>query len=384
MAELRDWENPAVFEKHKRPGHVPMGAYADEVSAMTGNRAASPFVRSLNGEWKFLLAPKPESVPEGFMRPPFDASGWDDILVPGNWQLQGQPDIPIYTNVAYPFPPNPPFVPAENPTGCYIHTFTVNPDWQGRSIRLLFESVDSAFYVWVNGQEAGYSQDSRLPAEFEISHLVNFDGENTLAVQVMRYSDASYLEDQDMWLLSGIQRDVILYSKPLVCLEDFTVRTLLDDRYEDARLQIDALVTRNPDTSSYTVEAMLYDAGGQAVFEQPLTGQVNEQILHQTGIKNGYAQLEARVSRPLKWTAETPYLYRLVLTLKDPQGQAVDYESCRVGFRQVEIKDGVMLLNGRRIVSARRRPPRTPPRTGPGDDRRLYAPRNHPDEAAEL
>ena len=160
---------------------------------------------------------------------------WANIAVPGNWQLLGFDDKPIYTNTHYPFDPNPPFVPKENPTGCYRQSFKVDPAWLEREVFISFESVDSAFYLWINGQEVGYSQDSRLPAEFNITAYLRA-GENTLAAQVMRYSDGSYLEDQDFWLLSGIQRDVILYSKPKMHLRDFTVRTLLDDRYEHAEL----------------------------------------------------------------------------------------------------------------------------------------------------
>ena len=349
MTPLRDWENPLVTGRNKRPGHVPMGAYPNADLAFTCDRKKSPNVQLLNGSWKFHLAPCPEEAPDGFQAEDFDVSGWANISVPGNWQLQGFNDIPIYTNVAYPFPPNPPFVPKENPTGCYRHTFTLDRSWLGRNIYLLFESVDSAFYLWVNGQEVGYSQDSRLPAEFDVTPYVR-TGQNTLAVQVMRYCDGSYLEDQDMWLLSGIQRDVILYSKPPVCLEDYIVRTGLDNRYEDGILYIESQITPVPRLSAWSVEAMLYDADGQPVFAAPLAAHFNDRMLHQTGIKMGRAVISQPIVNPHKWTAETPYLYRLVLTLRDPQGVAVDFESCRVGFRQVEIKDSVILLNGKRLV----------------------------------
>ena len=349
MSSLRDWENPLVTGKNKRPSHAPMGAYPDVEAALAGDPKASPNVQLLNGEWKFHLAECPEEVPIGFQAENFDVSDWSNIVVPGNWQLQGFNDIPIYTNVAYPFPPNPPFVPKENPTGCYRHRFRLDPAWLGRNIYLVFESVDSAFYVWVNGQEVGYSQDSRLPAEFDITPVVRA-GENTLAVQVMRYSDGSYLEDQDMWLLSGIQRDVILYSKPRVALEDYSVRTLLDSRYEDATLFIETQITPVAGLSAWSVEATLYDAEGKPVFATPASAHFNDRVLHQRGIKMGHAVISQSVTNPQKWTAETPYLYRLVLTLRDPQGAAVDFESCRVGFRQVEIKDSVILLNGKRLV----------------------------------
>jgi beta-galactosidase len=349
MTQLRDWENPVVTGRNKCPAHVPLGAYPDAELALTCDRKKSPNVKLLNGSWKFHLAPCPEEVPDGFQSEDFDVSGWAEISVPGNWQLQGFNDIPIYTNVVYPFPPNPPFVPKENPTGCYRHSFNVDPSWLERRIILDFESVDSAFYLWVNGQEVGYSQDSRLPAEFDVTSYVGA-GRNTIAVQVMRYSDGSYLEDQDMWLLSGIQRDVILYSKPQICLEDYIVRTVLDNRYEDGVLQVETQITTTPGLRAYSIEAMLYDADGQPVLATPPTAHFNDRMLHQTEIKTGWAVISQPIPNPHKWTAETPYLYRLVLTLKDPQGTALDVESCRVGFRQVEIKDGLILLNGKRLV----------------------------------
>jgi beta-galactosidase len=349
MPPLKDWENPLITGRNKRPGHVPMGAYPNAELALTCDRESSPNVELLNGSWKFHLAPCPEEVPADFWVESFDVSGWANIPVPGNWQLLGFDDIPIYTNVAYPFSPNPPFVPKANPTGCYRHTFNLDPAWLGRSIYLLFESVDSAFTVWVNGREVGYSQDSRLPAEFDVTPYIRA-GQNTLAVQVMRYCDGSYLEDQDMWLLSGIQRDVILYSKPQISLQDYVVRTELDSRYEDAVLHIEAQIARLPVSSAYSVEAMLYDADDTPVYAKPVSARFNDRVLHQTGIKMGWAVISQPVSNPKKWTAETPYLYKLVLTLRDAQGEALDFESCRIGFRQVEIKEGIILLNGVRLV----------------------------------
>jgi beta-galactosidase len=349
MFGKRDWENPFVVGRNKGPGHVPLGAYPDAELALTCDRTASPYVKLLNGRWKFHLAPRPAQVPEGFYGEDYDVSGWDEIAVPGNWQLLGFDDKPIYTNVHYPFEPNPPYVPEENPTGCYRTTFTVDPGWQGRDVYLLFESVDSAFYLWVNGQEVGYSQGSRLPAEFDVTPYVRA-GENMLAVQVLRYSDGTYLEDQDMWLMSGIQRDVILYSKPKVCLWDYTVRTAFDPQYEDATLNVEAYITRVPDMASYRVEAMLYDADGNPIFAQPISAPVGDETSYWAKTKTACAMIEQRVAQPIPWTAETPYLYRLVLTLRSPSGEAVDHESCRVGFRQVEILDGVVLLNGKRLV----------------------------------
>ena len=351
MIDQKDWENPLIVGRNKEPGHVPLGAYPTRELALSMDRKASPYVRLLNGVWKFNLAASPEQTPPGFYASGYDASDWADIQVPGNWQIQRFADIPIYTNVHYPFPANPPFVPPENPTGCYRRIFHLDPAWNGRDVFLLFESVDSAFYVWVNGQQAGYSQDSRLPAEFEITRFVQ-PGENTLAVQVMRYSDGSYLEDQDMWLLSGIQRDVILYSKPRVALRDFSVRTRFDNRYQDAWLSVEAKISRVPDMRDYSVEAMLYDHVGNSVFETPISAYIEDETSFSFPPRKKTAAviIEQHVEDLRQWTAETPYLYRLVLALIDPDGEVVEFESCQVGFRQVEVRDGVILLNGRRLV----------------------------------
>ncbi len=347
MSNRKDWENPGVTGINKQPGHVPLGGYPSVELARTCNPKASPNLRLLNGAWKFHLAPSPGAAPQGFFAEDFQASDWDEIAVPGNWQLQGADDIPIYTNVVYPFPPNPPYVPAENPTGCYRRTFLLESDWLDKEVYLLFQSVDSAFYLWINGQKVGYSQDSRLPAEFEITPYLRA-GENTIAVQVMRYCDGSYLEDQDMWLLSGIQRDVLLYCKPRVSLRDFTVRTEFDSLYRDATLHIEAQISAAPVPASYTLEASLYDPEGAPVFEEPVTASFGETRPYAT--KAGWAVASQLVFNPAKWTAETPNLYTLVLTLLSPQGVPLDHESCRVGFRQVEIVDGVLLLNGSRLV----------------------------------
>lgn len=354
MSHRHDWENPQVIGRNKLPGHVPLGAYPDAATALAGVRTASPNVTLLNGAWAFLLVPGPEAAPEGFERPDFDASGWATMPVPGNWQMPANwaalafEDRPIYLNVAYPFEPNPPFVPEENPTGCYRTTFSLEVSPEARDIFLLFESVDAAFYLWVNGVPVGYSQGSRLPAEFDITPYVQ-QGENLLAVKVLRYCDGTYLEDQDMWRLSGIQRDVLLISKPKVALRDFTVRAELDDAYRDGHLHIEAFIPRVAEMASTTVEArLLYE--GVNVLDQPLEGRVQDHTPYGAATKTACAMLDAVVDAPKLWTAETPHLYTLLLTLRDGAGEAVDWESCRVGFRRVEVKGGVLLLNGKRLV----------------------------------
>lgn len=348
---LNDWENPAVLGKRKRRAHSILAGYPDIETALFCDRKKSPFVKFLNGTWKFKLVKRPKEAPPGFWRKGFDDSSWDSIQVPGNWQLQGFDDIPIYTNVHYPFEPNPPFVPEENPTGCYRTIFFIDEEWLNRRTLLAFESVDSAFYVWVNGQEAGYSQDSRLPAEFDITPFVQA-GENELAVQVMRYSDGFYLEDQDYWHLSGIQREVVLYSKPPICLEDFRVRTYFDAQYRDATLWVEAEMTRLSDHAEYMLEAHLFSADHQRVTAEPALASFSNRTSFSfpPSERTACASLEIPITAPFHWTAETPYLYKLVLVLRDPNNQIIDIESCRVGFRQIEVKDGVILLNGKRLV----------------------------------
>lgn len=361
----RDWENPQVTGRNRELTHVPWGAYADEAGARTADRRASPFVKSLNGDWAFHWAPRPEAAPDGFQNPAFDDRAWTRLAVPGNWQIQGDYDPPIYTNVAYPFQPDPPRVPADNPTGCYRTSFTIPESWNGRDVFITFESVDSAMTLWLNGVEVGYSQDSRLPAEFNITALLQ-PGTNTLAVRVLRYCDGTYLEDQDYWQMSGIQRDVTLFAKPRVHLRDFTVRTIFDGDYRDATLQVRAYAALPPGrpatmpsgqiaysaVAGWQVEAMLYDAAGTPVLAAPLKASLaaTSGLYGAAEDEAGSAWFATAVAAPRQWTAETPYLYTLVLTLRSPAGEAVDIESSRVGFRQVEIKDGMVLLNGRRLV----------------------------------
>ncbi|MCO5569308.1 hypothetical protein L7F22_023020 [Adiantum nelumboides] len=210
------------------------GVWGDEVVDAALASAAFwvdglPFVSSLSGFWKFHLASQPETVPRLFHTPSFDDSAWATLPVPSNWQLHGY-DRPIYTNIVYPFALDPPYVPEENPTGCYRKSFAIPSNWTGRRIFLSFEAVDSAFYVWINGTLVGYSQDSRLPADFEITEICHESSsgrENLMAVQVMRWSDGSYLEDQDHWWLSGIHRNVVIYAKPkTILLKQVCCKTL--------------------------------------------------------------------------------------------------------------------------------------------------------------
>ena len=339
---VNDWENPRVVGRNKEPGHVPLVPYTDIHSALIGKRENSPYWRSLNGTWKFRWAPNPDAAPDDLYLVDLDDSDWDEIPVPANWQLHGY-DVPMYTNVQYPFPiDNLPGVPHDdNPVGSYRTTFNVPMKWDDRRIFIVFEGVDSAFYLWVNGQEVGYSQDSRLPAEFDITPYVKA-GKNVLAVRVYRWSDGSYLEDQDHWRLSGIHRDVYLYAAPSGCVRDYCVRTLLDDDYQDAVLQVRAHVAAyTEDAGEYTVEIRLQDADGQVVEGGPVSGTVSPQPGEEAVLN-----LEWPVKAPRKWSAEDPYLYDLLVILKDGRGNIIEVESSKVGFRRVEIANAQLLVNG--------------------------------------
>ncbi len=346
----REWNNPMITGVDRVLTHAPWDAYGDAAAARQG--VVSGFSRCLNGVWEFTLTQSPEDIPEGF---PAGAVGpaWIDMVVPSNWQLdQRVDDQPIYTNMPYPFEGVAPMVPEINPTGWYRTRFSLPDSWSGREIFLHFASCDSACKVWINGTEAGYSEDSKLPHEFNITPLVRA-GENTLAVMVPRYCTGFWLECQDYWHLSGIQRDVMLYAKPVAHIRDYVVQTRFDADYCDAELFVSVHMNERPDLADgYAVELELWDPADQAVAIAPASAAISavSPMYGDTDPERGAARFRIPVQEPDQWTAETPSLYTLVMTLRNPAGDAVDFERCRVGFRQVEIRDGIILLNGRRLV----------------------------------
>ncbi len=349
MNKSPEWQSPSFLERNRETTHVPWGAYESAEQARLCDRRASRFFRLLNGAWKFRLFDSPEATP-AFYDPTFGVADWTDLPVPSNWQLHGF-DRAIYTNVIYPFPCDPPLTPKANPTGCYVTTFEIPADWQGRDIFLNFDSVDSVFYVWLNGQEVGFSSDSRLPAEFNITPFLK-SGSNTLAVKVLRIAAATYLEDQDFWQMSGIQRDVTLFAKPRAHLRDFTIKTHFDRDYRDATVDVTAFCSRCDADDGWTVSLDLFDDSGCSVLDAPVCDPVNGVAKAYASDKfdNFCARLKTKVKAPRHWNAESPVLYTAVLTLRDKSGGVIDAESARVGFRQVEIRDGLLLLNGRRLV----------------------------------
>ncbi len=342
-AQPNDWENPDVIGRNKEPGHATLMVYPDAGTALTGRREASRYFQCLNGNWKFHWVRRPEDRPREFFRPDYDVSHWAEIPVPSNWQMQGY-DFPHYSNIRYPFEKNPPFIRHDhNPVGSYRRAFTVPASWQGRQVFIHFDGVESAFYIWVNGQEAGYSEDSRTPAEFNITKYLR-PGPNVLAVEVYRFSDGSYLEDQDFWRLSGIFRDVYLFSTADLHIRDFEIRTPFDAAYRDAELRVNVkLRNYGAQSAAARVEAALFDMSGRQLME--LAAQQT------TAPAGGEVSLDfaAAVQNPRKWSAEIPELYKLLLTVKDSGGRVVEVIPCLFGFRQVEIKGGQLLVNGRAI-----------------------------------
>lgn len=351
MGTLPDWENPQVIGINKEPAHLSFMHYPDRQSALADSGLAvhTPFYKSLDGLWKFHWSKNPAERPKDFYKTSYNVSGWADIRVPSSWQTQGF-GKPIYLNFRYPFhpdyPAHPPLIPQNyDPVGSYRTNFTIPNDWKGRDIYIHFGGVKSAFYIWVNGTKVGYSEGSMTPAEFNLTPYVK-KGENVLAVEDIRWSDGSYLEDQDMWRLSGIFRSVYLYSTPKEHLEDFFVRAKLDDRYEDGLLHITAKVRNNSDENfpPATVDAYLYNESGELVGNGPIA--VSRTATDIPAGTDGIADLYATIPNVNKWSAETPYLYTVILVLKDSRGNVIEAGRSTTGFRTIQIKDGMLLVNG--------------------------------------
>lgn len=353
-SQFHPWEDPQVNGLNRMPARATSVSYASESAALITDRTESSRYLSLNGDWKFSWASIPEKAPQAFFQPNYDDSAWETIPVPANWELEGY-GTAIYTNIVYPFRPvDPPYTPqGDNPTGSYRTTFTVPADWTGRQVTLTFGGVSSAYQVWLNGQLLGYSEDSRLPAHFDITPLLQ-EGPNTLALQVYRWSDGSYLEDQDHWRLSGIHREVYLTAAPKVQLYDFFVQTELDENYRDATLKIrpKIKVFDGADLKGYQLEAMLFDDAQNQVLTDPLTisaRNIYNEPYGQRG-KPDFALLETQITNPKKWSAEQPNLYTLVFYLKNADGRLMETRSTKVGFRKVEFKDGELFVNGQSVL----------------------------------
>lgn len=344
------WEDPQVCGINRQDARATAYSYSNIDDALQNDRTNSRF-QLLNGEWDFNFALKPSEAPNNFYKS--RVAGWDKIEVPSNWEMKGY-DIPIYASAVYPFRPvNPPWVPKDyNAVGSYQRTFTISDAWTNKTISLHFGGVSSAFKVWLNGKFLGYSEDSCLPSEFNVTPYLN-DGENILSVQVIRWSDASYLEDQDHWRMSGIHREVYLMAEPKLRIADFFYQTKLDNEYKDAVLSIrPKLENLTGDTvKSCLLKAQLFDDNNQPVLAKPLSIKaedvINESYPRLDNVKFGL--LETTIKNPKKWSDETPNLYTLTLSLENENGEIEEVKSCKLGFRSIEFSedDSKLLINGK-------------------------------------
>ena len=340
VAAQTDWENPLVIERNKLPAHAFFNQYETQEKAIADNYNDSKYVMSLNGNWDFIWKKNPKIKVGDFFATNFKTKGWTKIPVPGNWEVNGF-GIPYYTNIDYPFPPNPPFIPNDyNPVGRYRKNFTLPANFNNKSVVLHLGAVSSAVYVWINGKKVGYSQGSKLPAEFDITKYLQ-EGENLLALEVYRWCDGSYLEDQDFWRLSGLERDVLLIAKDDVYIEDCTVQQTLSDNYKDGLFNAIIDVKNVSDENKVVeIETKILNQNLEPVFVSnnkiDLDSKTDESIT-----------LVTRIPDVKAWNAETPNLYHLLIT-KKYEGE-VSYISQDIGFRKIEIINRKLYLNGKSI-----------------------------------
>jgi beta-galactosidase len=362
-----DWENPDVTSINREPAHSPWGAYEDFEQASTCDRTRSKWTLPLDGSWRFRYCERPTDA-DPFWEPGYDHGQWKPIQVPGDWEVQGFGE-PIYTNIVYPWNhsrggrhivqpdaapeacglPNPPAIPEENPTGCYHREFTLPKEWVGREIFLQFDGVETAFYCWVNGGEVGYSEDSRLPCGFDVTTHVR-EGLNRIDVLVLRFASSIYMEDQDYWFLTGIHRSVRLVAKPGNRIVDWRITAVPDLQGSAGAVVVDIAINRVDGFASCSVRLDILDAQGR-----PLGNGISKVVPQaQYRMKENPTANTARIRIALEridaWTPETPTLYKAIMTLLSPDGHEADFESCRIGFRRIEIVDGAILLNGKRLI----------------------------------
>jgi beta-galactosidase len=350
---VKTWRHPQTVSLGRLPMRATLVPYPGPAQALA--RGASPWVRSLNGVWRFALAGSPEQAPADFAQDEFDEAGWADLPVPSNWTMHGY-DRPHYTNVQMPFAGAPPDVPDDNPTGLYRRRFEVPAEWAGRRIVLEVGGAESVLYVWVNGQPVGMGKDSRLPQAFDVTAFLR-PGENLLALAVVKWSDASYVEDQDQWWMGGVHRDVSLICTGETYIADVFARAEPDAAFVDGTLRLDvSLGFAGAPQDGWAVEAQLYDAAGAPVLDTPLRGAVKADPARHNPYRGPLNQvtLVAPVAAPSLWSAESPALYTVVVSLlrDEPDATPVEATSCRVGFRRVEIGDRELLINGRPVMIA--------------------------------
>jgi evolved beta-galactosidase subunit alpha len=326
---MKTWENHQIDGINRMPARAHFLTFPSKEKALLNNNRYTHAFKNLNGVWKFMFLDAPEYSPEGFFNSDFDVTKMDDITVPGNWQLQGYGKM-HYSDLWYNFPINPPYVPTENPTGIYKRTFFVEESYRDKKIIIRFCGVDSAYHLWINGKEVGYSKVARNESEFDITDLIRVGEENDVTVRVYQWSDGTYLEDQDMWWESGIFRDVEIIGVPKDGINDYKVIADLDDEYKNGIFKVEAFLRT---TKEVNVTFELVDAGENTVFTKTVVA------------KEGKACIDEVIADVNHWTAETPYLYKLFMTVED-DGQIVEVIPQNVGFRNIRLNGETFLVNG--------------------------------------
>ncbi len=347
FAQQFDWQNQHIFNINKEKPHVNVVSYSNTDLARKGDFKKSEFYKSLNGNWKFKYSAKADERPHDFYKQDFNASAWEEIFVPSNWEIEGY-GIPIYVNTEYPFDknPEPPFIKIDNPVGSYRYNFTIPDNWDEKNIFLHFGAVKSAAYLWINGEKVGYSQGSKTPAEWDITKYLK-KGKNTLALEVYRWSDGSYLECQDFWRISGIERDVFLYAKNKISIRDFFVKSILTKNYVDGKFNLDVEIINHQQKKRKTklfVHVQVFDSKGEIFFveKNKITVRKPNQI-----IKSDFNAVFPEIK---KWSAENPNLYKLMISLETMEGEIIDLVSTSIGFRSSEIIDGQFCINGKPVL----------------------------------
>lgn len=336
-AQQNPWENPALYQENKEAPHVTFMLFDQPEKVIKDDYSLSPFYKSLNGEWKFIYVDKLADRNQDFYKTDLDDSQWSNIQVPSNWEIQGF-GIPLYTNITYEFPKNPPFVGPNDPVGTYRRHFNIPENWDGKEIMLQFGSITGAAFVTVNGHQVGISKASKTPAEFDITKYIK-KGDNLLAVQVFRWHDGSYLEDQDFWRLSGIERDVMLYALPKFSIWDFNVDASLDNTYKNGllNLAVNLRKFKGADLTHGKLKVAIQDSLGHQVFTKTLNVKDATDTLQWLSIKGEIKNVQA-------WNGEHPYLYDMIISFTN-DGKTI-YTGSKIGFRKVEIKDSQLMVNG--------------------------------------
>jgi beta-galactosidase len=341
FAQTNEWENPQIIDRGKEAGRSSFLLFSNEAELKVNNPQKSELYQSLNGNWKFNIVKNPTQRPMDFFATSLDDTNWKNIQVPSNWELQGY-DIPIYTNITYPFPKNPPFIGGDyNPVGSYRRTFAVSDSWKDKEIILHFGSITGYARVFLNGKEVGMTKASKIAAEFNVTSFLK-KGDNLIAVQVFRWHDGSYLEDQDFWRLSGIERDVYLQAMPKTTIWDYFVKSDLDNQYKNGIFNLDVTLRsfENNKIKNPAIKVDLFDNDGKIVFSENKKVNVKEQKI----------SFEKTIENVKQWNAETPNLYRYTITLLDNKGKILEIISKKTGFRKVEIKDAQLLVNGKAVM----------------------------------